>query len=321
MNIQTPRAPRAVRTTLLQIAVLCALTCGGVAPVVHAQEKPASATATAKRTALLSEISRVLKTRNLSSVQVDRIVANLSQLDMAELEALAGFAPGAATGADRLVPGSAGSVRDRAGELTGRLGTTNGSGTSASQRGVERALTPGIRDGRGQASTCQACPESGDTPINPFVAGGTSNKGIPDSEGNVQTWPKKVDGQNGSKIEIWQDGSASITTGKRTEYVSSDQRLVDKSGNAKEPAPDSEQGSGRVTAGDLKRIGAIINRHRQPTGDEGGSGGPVDTGRTDPTGSRGLYTESRLGAGYVSESDLKEIVRLSIEKLRGPQGR
>ncbi|RXR08290.1 hypothetical protein [Pseudoxanthomonas composti] len=318
MILSQPRHPR--HRAHLAAVLATALAAGMLPPAAPAQEKPATQPATASRAALLAEVARALKSRNIAAPNVERIVANLSQLDMSELEALAGFGGTAATGAGRLVEGASGSVRDRAGELTGRVGGSAGGGTSASQRGVERAMRPGMRDTRGQLSTCQACPEDAS------FMGNTQRNGAgmaKDNSNSASDQPRRIDAGNRDVIKIYKDGSASIIrmSSGRIEYVNSDQRLVDESGNAKEPAPDSEQGSGGFTAADVKRVGALINQHRQPTGDESGNGGPVDTGRTDPTGARGLYTESRLGAGYVSEGDLREIVRLSIEKLRGPQGR
>ncbi len=291
-------------------------------PAAHATTGKPGAAETAERATLRAELQRALTAKGLNKTGVDRVLANLDRLDMAELRDLAGFAGEAASGAERVLPGSGTNVRDRAGELTGRSGITTGSGP-ASQRGIDRAMTPGVRDTRGHVSSCQACP---DAPKETSVMGDKQRNGgdMARPEGSGPAEPRRVANGNGEVIVIQPDGSASIlrlSTGK-FEYVDSEHRLVDSKGNAKEPLPDDQGASGGFTAADVKRVAALIGRYSQPAGnDEGGTGGPVDAGRANPTGSRGLYTDAQLGAGYVSRADLQEILRVAFEKLRGPQAR
>lgn len=314
------------RTSRLLLAALLPLAFAAVlAPVssAHADTGKPTTTETQQRAALRAELQRLLTARGLGKGGVDRVLANLDQLDMAALRDLAGFAGERATGADRLLVGGAAGARDRAGEFTGRTGTGS-NGNPASQNATDRAMTPGVRDTRGQTSSCAACPGAPkETPVQ-----GTKQRNGADMlkpEQSASTGgPRTINAANGDTITLHKDGSAKIQRPNGTnEYLDSDHRLVDSAGQAKEPMPDDAGSSGAFTAADVRRIGAMLGKYSQPAGTDegGGTGGPVDQGKTNPTGSRGLYTDAQLGAGYVSRADLEEIVRVAIEKLQGPQGR
>ncbi|MEP6906450.1 MAG: hypothetical protein ABI858_00490 [Pseudoxanthomonas sp.] len=282
-----------------------------------------SATDTKHQAALLVEIRKNLsQSGKFSPAVIDGVIAELRNKSMEEIKAIADFAGSNATGAERLIgPGVSQDARDRAGQLVGSSGSSSSINGSGAQRGVQSQLTGGgINDTRGQESvskeTCVACP-------------GSSGRGMTASqateEPTVETKP------NGDVVTSYSDNSKSIVRGGKTEYVNSHGRVVDQNGRSgflswllggkKTPLPDDNNpSSGRLTFADQKRLGLIgsLVSEPDPNSTKGGTGGGVNESKANRTGTVGLYTESGT-ATYTSKADVQEIIRISVEKLQGPQ--
>ena len=308
-------------TSMLALILPLALASVAAVPAWADTAKPATSAEAAQRSALQNELRRQLVAKRIPSAGVERTLAQLDGLSMAQLRELADFAGARDAGAGRLIAGApAQAGRDRAGDIVGSSGSSS-SATSGSgmQRGIAGAMDPrnGINDTRGQTSygadTCAACPDT--------KSGREAAKYDATGDG-----PKKIETQSGHTIKIYGDGSASIAGADgKTEYLNSGGRIVDRSNNAvpnATPRPDDQSPttSTRITQNDIDRINGVLGNRAKPNpNDTGSTGGPVDAGKADRTGSLGLFTDNRPGAGYVSKADMQEIIRVSIEKLQGPQ--
>lgn len=312
-----------VAAAVLGVPFAILLSALSVALPAHAQDKKPLVLADSNIMALLAEIrTRLVKSGTYSAAEIDGVIAELRNKNMDEIKAISDFAGKNPTGAERLIPGSGSEARDRAGELTGHSGGGS-SGVSASERGINQALTPGINDRSGQTSdSCDACDAVSKETVWDWLTGSKQRNGA-DQLGTGE--PKKygdarrVKSNNGDTIDIYKDKSVSITRKDgSTEFLSSGQRLVDKNGNAKEPRPDGDK-SGGFTISDLRRVIALLGQHSQPAGnDDTGSGGGLDGTKTNRTGTLGYFQEDGSRT-YTSKADVKEIIRLSVEKLQGPR--
>ena len=314
---------RAAKSTasMLVLMLPLALACVAAVPAWADTAKPATSADAAKRSALQVELRRQLLARKLPAAGVERTLAQLDGLSMAQLRELAGFAGARDVGAGRLIAGApAQSGRDRAGELVGSSGSSSSASSgSGMQQGIRGAMDPrnGINDTRGQtssgAATCAACPD-------------TRSGREPEKHDASGDGPRTITTHTGNTIKIYGDGSASIAgRDGKTEYLNSGGRIVDKSNtpvpNAT-PRPDDQSPvtSTRITQNDIDRSNGVLGHRANPNpNDTGSTGGPVDTGKADRTGGLGLFTDTRPGAGYISKADMQEVIRLSIEKLQGPQ--
>lgn len=281
---------------------------------VHAEtRKPTIATANATQPALLAEIRKnLVQSGKYSAIEIDSVIAELRNKSVEEIKAIADFSGKAASGAERLVgPGVGQDARDRAGQLIGSSGTASSSSGNGAQRGVQSELAGGgINDTRGQDATgCTACP-------------GPVKEGQPAKQAGQENGGP-INAGNGDVIQRWNDGSASIKRPNgTTEYLNSQNQLVDRNGNAVTPNPEDNTpgGSGRLTAADVRRIGALLGSKSEPdpNSSKGGTGGGVNDTKANRTGTLGLYTEGATGT-YTSKTEIKEIIRISVEKLQGPQ--
>lgn len=315
-----------VRTTglLLGVPLVMLLSSLSIVQAAHADtKKPAVAASATNHAALLLEVRKNLtQSGKYSASDIEGIIAELRNKSMIEIQAMVDFAGSKATGADRLIAGSGSDARDRAGELTGRSGVSGTSG-SASERGINQALTPGVNDTRGQTSSCSACDAAPEQGFFDWLLGSKERNGADQLDSGAPPTPKGAThypASNGDHIYVFKDKSVSIVRrGKETEYLNSNQRLVDSNGNAKEPRPDGDK-SGGFTAADVRRVAALLGSKSEPdpNSSKGGTGGGVDSTRTNRTGTVGLYTESATGT-YTSKADVLEIIRISVEKLQGPQ--
>jgi hypothetical protein len=99
-----------------------------------------------------------------------------------------------------------------------------------------------------------------------------------------------------------------------------DPRMPDANGNVKTPLPPGmESGSsGFITAADLKGALGRVNFNRQPTGEENGTGGPVNTGATG-TGrldSQAQFVEPRSTTITITHRDIQAIeIRTGSTKI------
>ena len=307
-----------VRTTglLLGVPLAMLLSSLSIVQAAHADtKKPAVAASTASHAALLVEVRKNLtQSGKYSAKEIDGVIAELRNKSMEEIKAIVDFAGSKATGAERLVgPGAGQDARDRAGQLLGSSGSASSTSGNGAQRGVQSQLTGGgIRDTSGYAANgmddCQACPGTN-------TGGGAAAN--PDSQVGSD-----IKAANGDTIKRYQDGSASIERGGRTEYLNKHHQLVDQNGTKVTPNPEDNTpgGSGRLTTADVRRIGALLGSKSEPdpNGDGGGNGGGVNDSKANRTGTLGLYTESGTTT-YVSRADVKEVIRISVEKLQGPQ--
>ena len=307
-----------VRTTglLLGVPLAMLLSSLSIVQAAHADtKKPVVATSTASHAALLVEVRKNLtQSGKYSAKEIDGVIAELRNKNMEEIKAIVDFAGSKATGAERLVgPGAGQDARDRAGQLLGSSGPSSSTTGNGAQRGVQSQLTGGgIRDTSGYAANgmddCQACPGTN-------TGGGAAAN--PDSQVGSD-----IKAANGDTIKRYQDGSASIERGGRTEYLNKHHQLVDQNGTKVTPNPEDNTpgGSGRLTTADVRRIGALLGSKSEPdpNGDGGGNGGGVNDSKANRTGTLGLYTESGTTT-YVSRADVKEVIRISVEKLQGPQ--
>ena len=282
-------------------------------------KKPTAAATDAKHAALLVEVRKNLtQSGKYNATEIDGVIAELRNKSMEEIKAIADFAGSKATGAERLVgPGVGQDARDRAGQILGSSGNASSTSGNGAQRGVQSQLTGGgINDTRGQDSvgreSCDACP-------------GKNGK----NAGNVTEDTTIENKPNGDVVTTYPDNSKSIVRGGKTEYVNSHGRVVDKAGNSgfwswllgtKTPLPDDNNpSSGRLTFADQKRLGLIGSLASEPDPNGGAStGGGIDGSKSNRTGTVGLFTESGTRS-YTSEVEIKEVIRLSIEKLQGPQ--
>ena len=293
-----------------------------IVQVAHADtKKPTIAATDAKQqAALLVEIRKNLsQSGKFSPAVIDGVIAELRNKSMEEIKAMVDFAGSKATGAERLVgPGAGQDARDRAGEIVGRSGSSSATTGNGTQRGVQGQLTGGgINDTRGQdgiwgigQAGCSACPGDVITEDQPSKQVDQKNGG-------------PINAGNGDVIQRWNDGSASIQRPNgTTEYINSAGRLVDGNGANVTPNPEDNTpgGSGRLTAADVRRIGALLGSKSEPdpNSGKGGAGGGVNATKANPTGTVGLYTEAGT-ATYVSRADVQEVIRISVEKLQGPQ--
>lgn len=312
-----------VRTTglLLGVPLAMLLSSLSIVQAAHADtKKPAVAASATNHAALLVEVRKNLaQSGKYSASDIEGIIAELRNKSMEEIQAMVDFAGSKATGAERLLgPGTAQDARDRAGELTGRSGG-GGGGESASQRSINQALTPGLNDTRGQNKAEASCNACESTPPPP----GKHRNGAEMVDSEPPPAPagsRLVEAANGDNIYIFSDKSVGIVRPDgTTEYLNSRQRLVDKGGDKKEPTPDGVKSSG-FTAADVRRVAALLGSKSEPdpNSDNGGTGGGVNDSKANRTGTLGLYTESGTTT-YVSRADVKEVIRISVEKLQGPQ--
>lgn len=314
----TELSPNRMRTgmTGLLLGVPLAMFLSSVSIVEAARaetKKPAAAATDAKHAALLAEVRKnMTQSGKYSASQIDGVIAELRNKSMDQIKALADFSGKNATGAERLVgPGVGQDARDRAGQIVGSSGGSSSASGNGAQRGVQDQLNTrgGINDTRGQDATgCTACP-------------GPVKEGQPAKQAGQENGGP-INAGNGDVIQRWNDGSASIKRPNgTTEYLNSQNQLVDRNGNAVTPNPEDNTpgGSGRLTAADVRRIGALLGGKSEPdpSSSKGGTGGGVDSTKTNRTGTVGLYTESGT-VTYTSKADIKEIIRISVEKLQGP---
>lgn len=297
--------------------LLCSLV---IVQAAHADtKKPDIAVPDAKQAALLLEIRKNLTQRGkYSAAEIDGVIAELRNKSLEEIKAIADFAGSKTTGAERLVgPGAGQGARDPMGRIVGSSGSSPSITGNGAQRGVQNQLTGGgINDTRGQDSvgkeSCDACP-------------GKNGR----NAGNVTEETTTENKPNGDVVTTYPDNSKSIVRGGKTEYVNSHGRVVDKAGNSgfwswllgtKTPLPDDNNpSSGRLTFADQKRLGLIGSLASEPDPNGGTStGGGIDGSKSNRTGTVGLFTESG-SRSYTSEVEIKEVIRLSIEKLQGPQ--
>ena len=325
-SVATPVNHNLARKTCLVLGVPLAMLLSSLVIVqaAHADtKKPEIAATDAKQqAALLLEIRNNLTQKGkYSATEIDGVIAELRNKSVEEIKAIADFAGSRATGAERLVgPGTGQDARDRAGELTGRIGDSSASET-ATQRGVNDALHPGLNDTQGQdsigAKNCNACEPT------PFLGDKqrTGSKMVngdgapPAPAGSVKDIPTK----GGGHIYVFKDKSVRIVGSVgSTEYINKNGVLVDRDGGKKEPTPDGVKSNG-FTAADVRRVTAMLGSKSEPdpNSDNGGTGGGVNDTKANRTGTLGLYTDSATGT-YTSKTEIKEVIRLSVEKLQGP---
>lgn len=292
-----------------------------IVQAAHADtKKPTVAASDVKQAALLAEIRKnLVQSGKYKAAEIDAVIGELRNKSVEEIKAMADFAGSKATGAERLVgPGAGQDARDRAGEIVGSSGSSSSTTGNGTQRGVQSQLTGGgINDTRGQdgiwgigQAGCTACPGDVITEDQPPKQAGQENGG-------------PINAGNGDVIQRWNDGSASIKRPNgTTEYINSAGRLVDGNGANVTPNPEDNTpgGSGRLTAADVRRIGALLGSKSEPdpNSSKGGTGGGVNDTKANRTGTLGLYTEGGTVA-YTSKAEIKEIIRISVEKLQGPQ--
>lgn len=320
-SVAIPANRKLARKACLVLGVPLAMLLSSLAIVqaAHADtKKPEIAAPAVKQAALLVEIRKNLaQTGKYSATEIDGVIAELRNKSVEEIKAIADFAGSKATGAERLVgPGAGQGARDKMGQIIGSSGNASSTSGNATQRGVQSQLTGGgINDTRGQDSvgreSCDACP-------------GKNGR----NAGNVTEDTTKETKPNGDVVTTYPDKSRSIVRGGKTEYVNSHGRVVDKAGNSgfmswflgtRTPLPDDNNpSSGRLTFADQKRLGLIGSLESEPDPNGGtGTGGGIDSSKSNRTGTVGLFTESGT-RNYTSEVEIKEVIRLSVEKLQGP---
>ena len=270
----------------------------------------------AETQALIDEVRRaMLAGGRYSAKQIDAVVALLQNRDMAQIRDMAQLKGSAVKGAERLTGGSGVDPNrpqsDQAGTLLGSTGVTARTGNASPKELQAGPAGGGLADRSGFASAnagCEACPGTYSGRSSAGPARSYTPAGSPHT----------------SRIDVYSDGSARISyTDGTHEYLNNEYRLVDEKSAPipnRTPRPDGAGAGGgtRVTMADVRRIEAlrgqlgIPNPEKTPAG-----GGPVDTVRASTTTTTGLFTEQATGT-YVSDAEIGEILRVALEKLRGP---
>ena len=316
--VESPCRHRSALKAGIMLGVLTLLP----ASAVMGQAVPAggkSAVATSEIKTLIDQVrGHMLGSGRYSAKQVDAVAAKLQTRTMVQIREMAELKGSALKGAERLT-GASGmdpnpSPSDRAGSLLGSSGVSARTGNASSLD----ALTSGPPGGgivnrSGFASLnpgCEACPRT---------------KSGQASGGAVHTL-EPTGSPHTSKIGIYSDGSVRFTyTDGTHEYLNNRNELVDANAapiSNTTPRPDGAgpDGSTRVTMADVRRIGALRGRLGLPNPEKSGAGGgPVNTVRATPTATTGLFTE-QAEATYVSDAEIAEILRVVMERLRGPAG-
>ena len=275
----------------------------------------AAAKSTAASPALLAEIQRLLTQSGMDNAQIGSLMASLRSMSMDQVRGLADARN--VSQLERLMPGAS-SAQAKAGRDPSQASFgTAGTGGSASQNTFTNMQNRGPGDMVGsrtsQQSSCNACPDGGGT------SGGNAGNVHDDTSGDRAPFTDS----NGNTITIYRDGSAKITgRDGKSEYLNSENRIVNSRGGAVTPNPESNASSGRVTAQQMKELMIRQGRLSKPTGENnGGTGGPISTTKSDPTGTVGLFTDTRGKTASVSVDAVREIIRIAVEKTGGPIGR